>query len=406
MLCYGSTLLALEFGCLWLAGGLGWPANCTEVTTLRGADTALSAIMNYQSIDQLVLDNLATGVLLLGSGFQITYLNAAAEDLLAASAQRVVGLQAESLFVDAPKKRTIFREAMSSHQVFTERKAKLILHDRSEITVDYVVTPLNMGSEAALLLELQSMDRTLRIDREEALISAHDTSRNLVRGLAHEIKNPLGGIRGASQLLAQELDRTELVEYTDIIMAEVERLRELVDRLLGPTSPGKFSMVNIHEVCQRVATLVEAETERKLVIRKDYDPSIPELLGDREQLVQAILNLLRNAMQALDTADMIGRGGEIAMRSRIVNNFTIGKHQHRSVCRLDIIDNGPGIPPEIADRIFYPMISGRAAGTGLGLPIAQSVINQHQGLIQCETRPGETRFSVFLPLKPIEMRAY
>jgi two-component system, NtrC family, nitrogen regulation sensor histidine kinase GlnL len=355
--------------------------------------------MIYENTYQLVLDNLNTVVLLLGTNLEITYLNPAAENLLAASTQRLLGLNAAYLFIDSEFKKKSLNEALKNDRPFTERKVKLLLPDQTKITVDYSVTPIHISAEAGLLLEMQPMDRTLRIDKEEALISAHDTSRNLVRGLAHEIKNPLGGIRGASQLLSQELGRSELVEYTDVIIAETERLRELVDRLLGPTVVGKLTPVNIHEVIEHVATLVLAETNRKLVFQKDYDPSIPDITGHREQLIQALLNLVRNAMQSLDSADMIGNGGEIILRTRIINHFTIGKHQHRVVCRLDIVDNGPGIPASIAERIFYPMISGRANGSGLGLPIAQSAINQHQGLIECESHPGETRFSVFLPLE-------
>ncbi|HCO60553.1 MAG TPA: PAS domain-containing sensor histidine kinase [Porticoccaceae bacterium] len=358
--------------------------------------------MKYENTQQLVLDNLNTVVLMLGTNLEITYLNPAAENLLAASTQRLLGLNATQLFVDPEDKYNSFTAALKESRSYTERKARLLMPDHSKVTVDYSLTPLNLSVEAGLLLEMQPMDRTIRIDKEEALISAHDTSRNLVRGLAHEIKNPLGGIRGASQLLAQELGESELVEYTDVIIAEAERLRKLVDRLLGPTVVGAATLVNIHDITEHVAKLVAAETSRKLPINKDYDPSIPELLGHREQLIQAVLNLVRNAMQALDSAGLIGHGGEIKLRTRIVNHFTIGKHQHRVVCRLDIVDNGPGIPGELADRIFFPMITSRAAGSGLGLPLAQSAINQHQGLIECDSQPGETRFSVFLPVQPHE----
>lgn len=356
--------------------------------------------MKYENTQQLVLDNLNTVVLMLGTNLEITYLNPAAESLLAASTQRLLGLKATQLFVDPEEKHNSFISALKEHRSYTERKARLLMPDQSKVTVDYSLTPLNLSTDAGLLLEMQPMDRTIRIGKEEALISAHDTSRNLVRGLAHEIKNPLGGIRGASQLLAQELDQSQLVEYTDVIIAEAERLRKLVDRLLGPTVVGAATPVNIHDITEHVAKLVAAETNRKLPIYKDYDPSIPELLGHREQLIQAVLNLVRNAMQALDSAGLVGHGGEIQLRTRIVNHFTIGKHQYRGVCRLDIIDNGPGIPVELAERIFFPMITSRAAGSGLGLPLAQSAINQHQGLIECDSQPGETRFSVFLPLQP------
>ena len=360
--------------------------------------------MNRTQSNQLVLDNLITGVLLIDDELSISYLNPAAESLLAVSATRLLNSYAPQLFVEAEPRQQVFLNALKKESAFTERKVKVLLPDLREITVDYSVTPLMQNEQPLLLLEMLPVDRTLRIDREEALLSANNTSRNLVRGLAHEIKNPLGGIRGASQLLALELDRSELVEYTDVIIAETDRLRELVDRLLGSPLPTKFSQLNIHEVTEHVATLVQAETHGSLIINKDYDPSIPEILGDREKLIQAVLNVVRNAMQALDGADKIGHGGEITLRTRILNHFTIGKMRHPMVCRLEIIDNGPGIPAEINERIFYPMISGRAEGSGLGLPIAQSAIHQHQGLIECESEPGCTRFSIYLPLKPIEDR--
>ena len=360
--------------------------------------------MNSIQTNQLVLDNLNTGVLLVDDKLSITYLNPAAETLLAVSAHRLLNSNAAQLFVEAEPRHQVFLNALQQESTFTERKVKVLLPDLREITVDYSVTPLVQEGRQLLLLEMLPIDRTLRIDREEALFSANDTSRNLVRGLAHEIKNPLGGIRGASQLLALELDRSELVEYTDVIIAETDRLRELVDRLLGSPLPTKFSLLNIHEVTEHVATLVQAETHGSLIISKDYDPSIPEIIGDREKLIQAVLNVVRNAMQALDGADKIGRGGEITFRTRILNHFTIGKKRHPMVCRLEIMDNGPGIPADISERIFYPMISGRAEGSGLGLPIAQSAIHQHQGLIEWESEPGCTRFSIYLPLKPIEDR--
>ncbi|OUS11081.1 PAS domain-containing sensor histidine kinase [Gammaproteobacteria bacterium 53_120_T64] len=360
--------------------------------------------MNSSQTNQLVLDHLNTGVLLIDKQLSITYINPAAESLLAISAHRLLNSDAAQLFAEAEPRRQVFLDALNSESAFTERKVKVLLPGLREITVDYSVTPMTQNAQPLLLLEMLPIDRTLRIDREEALLSANDTSRNLVRGLAHEIKNPLGGIRGASQLLALELDRSELVEYTDIIIAETDRLRELVDRLLGSPLPTQFSQLNIHEVTEHVATLVQAETHGSLIINKDYDPSIPEITGDREKLIQALLNVIRNAMQALDGVDKIGHGGEITLRTRILNHFTIGKMRHPMVCRLEIIDNGPGIPSDINERIFYPMISGRAEGTGLGLPIAQAAIHQHQGLIESDSEPGRTRFSIFLPLQPLEDR--
>lgn len=350
---------------------------------------------------QLMLDNLNTSVLLLDDNLVITYLNASAESLLSSSANRICGLSAEHFFAGSEMDMDTLHKAINSGREFTERKVAVFLPDQTQIVVDYSVTPIQTTSGPMLIVEMHGMDRIMRINKEEAMISAHKTSKNLIRGLAHEIKNPLGGIRGAAQLLATELESNdpELKEYTDIIASETERLSKLVDRMLGPNKPGRMAPVSIHAVTEQVATLVRAETQGELPIIRDYDPSIPDILGDKEQLIQAVLNVVRNAMQSLGAAGMIGKGGVIKLRTRIQRHFTIGKNHHRVVCRLDIIDNGPGIPGDIADRIFYPMISGRAEGTGLGLSITQSAINLHHGLIECDSRRGYTEFSIYLPLE-------
>ena len=354
--------------------------------------------------DHALLNNLKTAVLVLNECCQPIYLNNAAESLLEVSHSRLASSDFAEFFSHADTRRAVFKQALAGENPYTERMVTLLLPDNRETTVDYTVTPITEGGKPALLVEMLPMDRSLRIDRERALQAANKTSRNLIRGLAHEIKNPLGGIRGASQLLAQELEREELHEYTDIIISEVDRLRQLVDKLAGPSTPAKLAPLNIHEVTEHVATLVAAEAQGALDIVREYDPSIPELIGDRGKLIQATLNLVRNAMQALESRDASSTTSndpsKITLRTRIINNFTIGKIPHRVVCRLEVIDNGPGIPEDIGDRIFYPMISGRAEGSGLGLPIAQSAIHLHQGLIECESKPGHTRFSVYLPLQP------
>ena len=236
------------------------------------------------------------------------------------------------------------------------------------------------------------MDWRLRISREENIIAQHHTTRALVRNLAHEIKNPLGGLRGAAQLLERELPDPALREYTRIIIGEADRLRNLVDRMLGPNQLPIHSDVSIHEIMERVRSLVEAEAPSGVRIERDYDPSIPPLWGDADRLIQAMLNVVRNAVQA------VGRRGVITLRSRVQRQYTIGAKRHKLVARLDVVDDGPGIPPGQQEQIFYPMISGRPDGTGLGLSIAQSIINQHGGLIECASRPGETVFTLLLPL--------
>lgn len=354
--------------------------------------------MTTDQLHRLLLDNLSTAVLLLNTELEISFINPAAEDLLAGSASRLGGAAISPLFAEPEKNIPALTEALANGQPFIQRQTPLQLPNNSHITVDYTATPFASDSQTLLLIEMQPMDRVMKINKEEALISAHDTSRNLIRGLAHEIKNPLGGIRGAAQLLSNDLEHdSELQEYTDIITAETNRLCNLVDRLLGPIHPPKFSSVNIHEVTEHVAALIEAETRGSISLVRNYDPSIPDIKGDKEQLIQAVLNILRNATQALQSGDQPQPC--IHIKSRIQRQFTIGKIHHKVVCRLDIIDNGPGIPDDIVDRIFFPMISGRAEGSGLGLPIAQAAINLHQGLIECNNLPGRTTFSLYIPLE-------
>ncbi|AMX03768.1 nitrogen regulation protein NR(II) [Microbulbifer thermotolerans] len=350
-------------------------------------------MLNDRQFRQL-LDSLNSAVLVLDDHLQLRYLNSAAEDLLAASSARIGGVPLAEVVWESQTAEEAMRNALESGEKYTVRRAVWRLHNLETCTVDYTVCPV---PELGLLLEVQPMDRLLRIAREDALISAQETTRNLVRGMAHEVKNPLGGIRGAAQLLQRELADEELTEYTRIIIEEADRLRNLVDRLLGPRVPVRLTPTNVHEILERVAQLIDAECDGELKIRRDYDPSIPDVPADREQLIQALLNIARNAMQALD--ESIGlAAGQITLRTRIQRQFTIGRRQCPLVCRIEIEDNGPGIPEDIRERIFYPMISGRAEGSGLGLSISQNIINQHRGLIQCDSRPGQSVFQIFLPL--------
>ena len=352
--------------------------------------------MTADQLHHLLLDSLSTAVILLNDELEIRYINPAAESLLAISAIRLYGTPISQLFDTEDSSLRSLSEAIKTNHPFTQRQAVLTLMDQTNITVDLTVTPLQSNSSKQLLIEMQSMDRLMRINREEALISTHDTTRDLVRGLAHEIKNPLGGIRGAAQLLSDDLsNQPELREFTDIISAETDRLCNLVDRLLGPTAMPKFVPVNIHEVLEHVAALAETETRGSILIKRNYDPSIPEINGDRGQLIQVLLNVVRNAIQALTNSSQATP--TIWLKTRIKRNFTIGKTHHKVICRIDIIDNGPGIPEDLIDRIFVPMVSGREGGSGLGLPIAQSAIHLHHGLIECNNCLGETRFSLYLP---------
>jgi len=247
-------------------------------------------------------------------------------------------------------------------------------------------------------VELMPIEQQTRQDREERLIDQAQANKELIRNLAHEIKNPLGGIRGAAQLLEMELDSKDLREYTQVIIHEADRLQTLVDRLLAPhRRPHVVGDVNMHEVCERVRSLILAEFPKGLKVVRDYDISIPEFRGDREQLIQAVLNIAHNAAQALTERRAEG-DAEIVLRTRIARQVTFGKQRYRLALELHVIDNGPGVPDSIKDRIFFPLISGREGGSGLGLTLAQTFVQQHHGLIECESMPGRTDFKILIPL--------
>jgi two-component system nitrogen regulation sensor histidine kinase GlnL len=357
--------------------------------------------MTSDQLHRLLLDNLNTAVLLLNDDLVIDYTNPAAEALMQASSLRLSGSEATDLFVDTRMCLQTLQEALESGSPHTRRHEHLRLPSTESVKVDYTVTPVELGQKPMLVLEMQPIDRFLKINREEALLSVHDTSRSLIRGLAHEIKNPLGGIRGAAQLLNQMIAEQGLDDETrelcQIVTTEADRLRNLVDRLLGPNHLPQMETMSIHEVTEHVAALIEAETQGSLKLVRDYDPSIPDIQGDREQLIQAVLNVARNAMQAV--LDCSHPDPIITFRSRIQRSFTIAGQHHKVICRLEIIDNGPGVSEEIKERIFFPMISGRSEGSGLGLTIAQTAVNGHQGIIECESEASHTSFSIYLPIK-------
>jgi two-component system nitrogen regulation sensor histidine kinase GlnL len=347
------------------------------------------------SLYKHLLDNLNTAILLVNAELQLTYINPAAEVLLQVSAARIHGQAVSQLFSEDDGTIGGLKKALRTGVAYTKRQTRLRLPLRQDITVDYSITPVD-DKEHSLIMEIQPLDRMMRISKEKSLLASQKTTRMLVRGLAHEIKNPLGGLRGAAQLLARELPSTELQDYTNIIIEEADRLRNLVDQMLGPHRLPDKKPINIHEVLERVYHLISAETQGAITLIRDYDPSIPNLICDKEQLIQAVLNIARNAMQVLQDQE----DGTITLRSRIQRQITIDTTLHRLVCRVDIIDNGPGIPANITDNIFFPMVSGRADGTGLGLSISQSIISQHSGLIKCTSEPGNTVFTLYLPMEP------
>ncbi len=344
------------------------------------------------NLHKRILDSLSNAVLVLDQRLVVSYINPAGEMLLGVSARQAMGQLAVDLLQLDARLGDSLAQARDGDHPFTEREVELTPRPELVITVDLSVTPfIDASRDATLLLELQHLDRHLRISREEHLLAQQNATRALIRGLAHEVKNPLGGLRGAAQLLERRLDEAELREYTQVIIGEADRLQALVDRMLGPAKLPRHEELNVHEVLERVRQLVEAES--LLSIDADYDPSIPDLVGDRDQLIQALLNIVRNAAQS------VGEDGRVAVRTRCHRQFTIGQQRHRLVIGIDVADNGPGIPASMVENIFYPMVTGREGGTGLGLSIAQELIHRHGGLIECTSRPGQTVFRILLPLE-------
>jgi len=324
---------------------------------------------------------------------KLNYVNPAGEMLFEISAKRMLGLTPEQVFPNNNTLVEAMRKAFLSGHPFTDREISLSLPGLRTMAADCSVTPLiDQPSATALLVELNPTERVLRISREENQFSQINAIRALIRGLAHEVKNPLGGLRGAAQLLERELPDESLKEYTNIIIGEADRLRNLVNRMLGPNSVPQRLPLNIHEVIEHVRQLIEAEVSDSIILKKDYDPSIPDLHADRDQLIQAVLNIVRNATQA------VGDSGVITLRTRALRQFTIGHIRHKLVCQVDVIDNGPGIPEDKIAGIFFPMVSHRPEGSGLGLSIAQTLVQQHDGIILCESQPGNTVFTVLLPV--------
>ena len=359
---------------------------------LQCTDMTISKITDYNQ----VISNLTTSVIVLDSALCAVYMNSSAEVLIGVSATRLAPKPIYKWLFFSDKEKDMLHRALLENHPYTIREASVVTIKGLEMVIDYSVSPLDLSSEPGLLIEIQGRDRLLRIEKEEELLERHATTRNLVRGMAHEIKNPLGGIRGAAQLLERQLPDVALQEYTQVIIDEADRLRDLVDKLLGPRVLPELAPINVHSVLERVYTLGVAEVAKQIKLVRDYDPSIPDIRGDRGQLIQAVLNLLRNAVQSL-MENPVERP-EITIRTRTKRQVTLGSTKHRLVCLIEIIDNGQGVAEKLLNSMFFPMISGRADGSGLGLSISQSIVSQHGGLIECDSEPGHTVFSLWLPL--------
>ena len=343
------------------------------------------------STDFSGLDLLSTAVMLIDDDFVVRHLNAGAESLFGISASRHTGLSLATLLGDIANLVPALHNALDNNWSYTSKDLRIVLPGHLEpFDLDCTVNPVEAPG-VSLLLEFRPIEARLRVTREEVLLQQQQANRELIRNLAHEIKNPLGGIRGSAQLLEGELDDPELKEYTQVIIAEADRLQALMKRLLGTHAVMHSAPLNIHDVLERVRRLILAEFP-DLTITRDYDTSLPEMTGDREQLIQAVLNIVRNAAQAVD-----GRG-QIVLRTRAARQVTLAKRRHKLALELQVIDNGPGIPDEIRDQIFYPLVSGRDGGSGLGLSLAQGFVEQHQGMIDVRSAPGCTCFTLRLPV--------
>jgi two-component system nitrogen regulation sensor histidine kinase GlnL len=336
------------------------------------------------------LDLLSSAVILLDSDLAIQYLNPAAENLFAVSARQLLRRSLVQLLGEPPGLAAALSNALANNWSYTGQNLTVHRHGAQALHLDCTVTPVEAGP-IRLLLEFRPIDTQLKTAREERLAEQQQANRELIRNLAHEIKNPLGGIRGSAQLLERELASPQLHEYTQVIIKEADRLQELMNRLLSSHRLMQPQPANIHEILERVRALIQAEFP-DVELRRDYDTSIPEVTGDREQLIQAILNIVRNAAQALE-----GRG-EIVLRTRALRQVTLAKRRYRLALELQVIDNGPGIPEAIREQMFYPLVSGRPGGSGLGLTLAQNFIQQHHGSIEVDSHSGRTCFTVMLPL--------
>ena len=349
-------------------------------------------------LPQDILDNLDTAVVVLDDRLLLAQLNAAAENLLGISRNRALGKPLLPLVDDDETLKHVLASSLATGQTYAHELflAPSEVHAQRRMIECRVSAPDARDGRAWLLVELIDVTRRMKITRENALLIQHGAGRQMVRQLAHEIKNPLGGLRGAAQLLQRQLDSDELREYTGVIISEADRLVALVDTLLGPGGPPTKLPANIHELLEYVARLVTTQAGDGVRLQRDYDPGLPPLALDRDQIVQALMNLMQNACSALENR------GTLTLRTRATSNFTIGEHRHPMIATIEIEDDGPGIPPELQDSVFSPLGTGRPDGTGLGLPVAQDLISRHGGLIEFDSRPGRTVFYVRLPLAGAE----
>ncbi|WP_394127346.1 nitrogen regulation protein NR(II) [Vibrio hepatarius] len=344
-------------------------------------------------LNDIILNHQVTSILIMNESLQVKYANPAAEQLFSQSAKRITEHPLSHLIQHASMDLALLSQPLQSGQSITDSDVTFVV-DGKPLMLEVTVSPIAWNKELMLLVEMRKIGQQRRLSQELNQHAQQQAAKLLVRGLAHEIKNPLGGLRGAAQLLERTLPDPSLTEYTQIIIEQADRLRALVDRLLGPQKPGQKKQENLHLILEKVRQLVDLEANQSIEIERDYDPSLPEILMDAAQIEQALLNIVSNAGQILRAQD----NGQITIRTRTVHQANIHGQRCKLAARIEIIDNGPGIPADLQDTLFYPMVSGREGGTGLGLSIAQNLIDQHQGKIDVESWPGRTTFTIYLPI--------
>ncbi len=344
---------------------------------------------------EYLLESLTTAILVVDENLQISYANLAAQSLLERSSNQLLGSPISQIVVHSSVAFSRLRQALDEGEGFSDSEVLLAFADGRHSLADVTVNSIEQHEKPALLVEIKAIDQQKRISQESQQWAQQQAARELIRGLAHEIKNPLGGVRGAAQLLEKALPDPSMKEFTQVIIEQSDRLRNLVDRLLGPNSPPNFQWHNIHRVLEKISTLVQLDSSHSVALHRDYDPSIPDVWIDQDMIQQAVLNIVRNSVQALQEHTVVG---EIQLVSRIKRQFTIHGVRHPLVAQIKIIDNGPGIPTEIKDTLFYPMVTSKQNGTGLGLSIAQTLVDHHRGKIEVESWPGHTEFKIFLPI--------
>ena len=343
--------------------------------------------LHYQ---QALPNQMVTAVVVLDSDMAICYVNPAAEALLVRSLRKLYRLPIEQVFYNMPIHNSRLQQLLITGQEFSDSDVTLEFFDNRQITVEITASSVTFENSPHILLEFKQIDQQKQISAEAFQQQQWESARDLIRGLAHEIKNPLGGLRGAAQLLDLDLN-TEQKEYTAMIIEQADRLTNLVDRLLGPNQLPQMKLQNIHIVIEKVFQLIQFDNPKNIVIKRDYDPSIPELVFDQDKLQQTVINIVNNAIHVLE------QDNTIVLRTRAASNKTINGKRMKLCVQISIIDDGPGIDEHIQSTIFYPMVSGRSSGTGLGLSICQTIVHQHNGKISCKSRPGHTEFTILLP---------